>query len=71
MATEVFTPIEGKVLKISVKPGDQVQVEDQLFVLEAFKMENPICAEQAGVVKEIKIKENDMVKAEQVVLILE
>ena len=71
MATEVFTPIEGKVLKICVKPGDQVQVEDQLFILEAFKMENPICAEQAGVIKEITVKENDMVKAEQVVLILE
>jgi len=71
MATQVVTPIEGKILKICVKPGDQVQAEDQLFILEAFKMENPICAELGGVVKEIKVKENDMVTSEQVILMLE
>jgi biotin carboxyl carrier protein len=35
MSEEVTAPISGKVWKILVKVGDQVQYEDELMILEA------------------------------------
>jgi biotin carboxyl carrier protein len=35
------------------------------------KMENPICAKTDGIVKEIKVKENDKVAINQVLIVLE
>ncbi len=42
MSEEVTAPMAGNIWKIHVKVGDQVQYEDELMVLEALKMENPI-----------------------------
>jgi biotin carboxyl carrier protein len=61
----------GTITEILVKVGDQVQVEDELIILEAMKMENPICAPVAGIVKEIKVKEKDKVAANQLLIVLE
>ena len=42
MSEEVTAPLAGKIWKILVKVGDQVQLEDELpMILEAMKMENP------------------------------
>ena len=37
---EVKAPMPGKILEVTVKPGQAVQKGDQLLVLEAMKMEN-------------------------------
>ena len=39
-------------------------------MLEAMKMENPIYAPAGGTVKEIKVKANDTVETEQVMIII-
>lgn len=67
---EVRAPIEGKILKVCVKVGDKVDVEDDLFVLEACKMENHICAEESGTVKEINVKADEMVDSDHLLLVL-
>ena len=61
----------GNIWKILVKVGDQVQFEDELMVLEALKMENPIYAPVDGTVAEIKVSENDAVEANQVLMVLD
>jgi acetyl-CoA carboxylase biotin carboxyl carrier protein len=71
MSTNVTAHMPGTIIEILVKVGDQVQVDDELIILEAMKMENPIYAPEAGAVKEIKVKEKDKVAANQVLLILE
>jgi acetyl-CoA carboxylase biotin carboxyl carrier protein len=53
-----------------VNVGDKVQADDELIILEAMKMENPICASSAGTVKEIKVKEKDKVDTNQVLIVL-
>ena len=70
MSEEVTAPIAGKVWKILVKAGDQVQEEDELMILEAMKMENPIYAPVGGTITEIKVSENDQVEPNQVLLII-
>jgi len=60
----------GTIAEILVSVGDDVQAEDELIILEAMKMENPICAPVAGKVQEIKIKEKDKVEANQLLIVL-
>ncbi|PKN69501.1 MAG: acetyl-CoA carboxylase biotin carboxyl carrier protein subunit [Deltaproteobacteria bacterium HGW-Deltaproteobacteria-12] len=71
MAVEVVAHMPGTIAEILVNVGDKVQVDDELIILEAMKMENPICATAAGTVKEIKVNEKDKVDANQVLVILE
>jgi acetyl-CoA carboxylase biotin carboxyl carrier protein len=70
MSEEVTAPIAGKVWKILVKVGDQVQYEDELMILEAMKMENPIYAPTDGKVAEIKVSEGDQVEPNQALIII-
>ena len=71
MSEEVTAPMAGNIWKILVKVGDQVQFEDELMILEALKMENPIYAPVDGTVAEIKVSENDAVEANQILIVLD
>jgi oxaloacetate decarboxylase alpha subunit len=62
VATEpLVSPLAGTILKINIKPGQAVQEESVVIVMEAMKMETEICAHSAGTVKNIFIKEGDTV----------
>lgn len=71
MAIDVVAPMPGTVSKILVKAGDVVKEDDELIILEAMKMENPIMADAGGTVKEILVKEKDKVQANQTLIVLE
>jgi acetyl-CoA carboxylase biotin carboxyl carrier protein len=68
---EVKSEITGSVWKIVKKPGDEVQEEDALMILESMKMEIPVQAEARGKVVEIRVAENDSVSEGQVLAVLE
>ncbi|WP_235503300.1 acetyl/propionyl/methylcrotonyl-CoA carboxylase subunit alpha [Aeromicrobium sp. Root495] len=44
------SPMQGTVVKVSVEEGQEVAVGDQVLVIEAMKMEQPINAHKAGTV---------------------
>ena len=44
------SPIAGKIVKININVGQKVTEDDELFMLEAMKMENPVFGD-AGTVK--------------------
>ncbi|WP_435548399.1 biotin/lipoyl-containing protein [Desulfobacterium sp. N47] len=71
MSMEVRSPMQGSILEILVKEGDKVAEDDELFILEAMKMENPIYAPSGGMVKEIKVKKKDTVDADQLLMLIE
>ena len=71
MSTEITAPMAGKIIEVTVNVGDQVQEDDELFILEAMKMEMPIVAPNGGVVKEVKVEAGQAVEADQVIAILE
>ena len=58
---EVPAPMPGRVLKIFVKKGDEIQLGANVLSLEAMKMENVLKAEGVGVVGAILISEGDVV----------
>ena len=68
---EVKAELVGSVWKITSKPGDQVAEDDVLMILESMKMEIPVTAPRAGRVAEIRVKETDVVKEGQVLVVLE
>lgn len=71
MSEEVTAPMSGKVWKILVKVGDTVEYEDELMILEAMKMENPIYAPVDGKVAAINVAEGNQVEPNQVLIIIE
>lgn len=57
----VTAPMQGTVVKLAVQEGQQVETGDQVAVLEAMKMENPVTAHKAGAVSGLKISSGDSV----------
>ena len=70
MSEEILAPIAGKILQILVAVGDAVKEDDQLVLLEAMKMENPIVCTSDGIVKEIHIKVGDEVEADNLLIVI-
>ena len=66
--SELKAPMPGMVLKVFVAEGAEVKKGDNLFVLEAMKMENIIKSPDDVVVKTIKIIPGDKVEKGQVLL---
>ena len=63
MATtiELKTDITGSVWKVLKQAGDRVEEEEPVLIMESMKMEVPVMATEAGVVREILVKEGDTV----------
>ncbi len=62
------SPIAGMVIRVNVKPGQQIQPDDLLVVLEAMKMETNVTAPVAGKVKRIAASSGDAVQLNQVLI---
>ncbi len=71
MTTEILAPMPGTIFQINVAEGDDVIEGQEILVLEAMKMENPIVAAAGGKVKEIKVKKDDKVAAKQLLVVIE
>lgn len=69
--TEVKAELVGNVWKITSKAGDDVVEDEVLMILESMKMEISVTAPRAGKVKEIRVKETDVVREGQVLVVLE
>ncbi len=65
---ELTSPMPGRVLKIMVKAGDQINIGDSLLSLEAMKMENILKSDGEGIVKEVFISEEQVVDKGEVLM---
>ncbi len=64
----VIAPMQGLIVKIPVKPGDDVKLGDVVAVLEAMKMQNDIVTTVAGRVSQVYVKEGEVVSPNQPLL---
>jgi biotin carboxyl carrier protein len=71
MAEEVRAPLAGNVLDVMVEPGAKGEEDDDLLIIEALKMENPIAAPCSGTVKEIRVKKGDKVAQDALLIVIE
>ncbi|MDQ3986179.1 MAG: acetyl-CoA carboxylase biotin carboxylase subunit [Actinomycetota bacterium] len=55
-------PMQGTIVKVLVKQGQEVKAGDPICVLEAMKMENSILAHASGTVEELKVEAGQSVQ---------
>ena len=67
----ISSPMPGKVVRILVKPGEQVKAGETVVIVSAMKMESEYKVKSDRLIKEIKVKEGDTVSANQPLIIIE
>lgn len=71
MGEEILAPMAGKVFKLLVEVGEEVEAEDETIIIEAMKMETPVLAPCDGTIREIRVKEGDTVEEDDVLAVIE
>jgi biotin carboxyl carrier protein len=61
----------ASVWKVVASAGDVVEPNDTLVILESMKMEIPVPAEVAGVIKEMTVNEGDVVNEGDSIAVIE
>jgi methylmalonyl-CoA carboxyltransferase small subunit len=65
------SPVTGLVIKVDVSPGQEIQANDLIVVLEAMKMETSMTAHHAGKVKSVHVAAGAPVKVHQILVEME
>jgi len=60
----------GRVVAVHVRPGDRVEPDAPLAVLEAMKMENEFRATAGGVLEEVAVAAGQAVNASDVLVVV-
>ena len=69
--SRVEAPMPGRVVRVLVKPGDDVAARQGLVIIEAMKMENELAAPRAGRISEVLVVEGQSVEAGRLLVTLE
>jgi biotin carboxyl carrier protein len=67
----VAAPMPGRVVRVLVSPGDQVEARQPLVVVEAMKMENELRSPKAGRIKNVAATAGLSVEAGRVLVVVE
>jgi pyruvate carboxylase subunit B len=70
-AGAILAIMPGKIIRVLVEPGQQVEAGDPVCVLEAMKMENELHARQSGTVRALHVQPGDDVEKGQVLVEIE
>jgi biotin carboxyl carrier protein len=67
----VLAPMPGRLVRILVEEGQQVQAGDGLVVVEAMKMENELRAPRAGRIAQLPVREGQAVESAALLVVVE
>ncbi|MBI5480124.1 MAG: acetyl-CoA carboxylase biotin carboxyl carrier protein subunit [Deltaproteobacteria bacterium] len=70
MATEVRTPLKGRVVRFLVEVGAQVEEEEPIIEIEALKMKMPVAAPCDGLLTEYRVQPGQEVETNTVLAII-
>jgi biotin carboxyl carrier protein len=68
---EITAPMPGKVVRVLVEAGQEVEKGTGLVVVEAMKMQNEMKSPRAGVVVSINVSPGDTVEAGTMLVVIE
>ncbi len=71
VASEVRTPMPGKVLRVLVHVGDTVDANQEVLAIESMKMEHVFKAPRQGVISRVRVQPGDRVDKGAVLLEME
>ena len=66
----INAPMQGLIVDVKVETGQKVKAGDEVVILEAMKMENPIVAPKDGTILEIKVSKGSTVNTGDTLVIL-
>ena len=67
----IVAPMPGKIVRVLVTAGDDVQLRQGLVVVEAMKMENELRAARPGRVREVFVRVGESVEAGTPLVVVE
>ena len=67
----IVAPMPGRVVRVLVAQGDQVEARQPVAVVEAMKMENELRSPKAGRVKDVAVTAGSSVEAGRVLVVIE
>jgi len=70
-AAEIVSPMPGKIVRVLVEVGTQVETGTGIVVVEAMKMQNEMKSPKAGVVVSINAETGATVNAGDVLAVIE
>ena len=65
---EIGAPLQGKLSKVLVKKGEEIEKNTPLFIIEAMKMESTVTSPVSGKVQKIHLKNGVMVEQDDLVV---
>lgn len=68
---KIAAPMPGRVVRVLVAAGDEVQARQPVVVVEAMKMENELRSPKTGRVKDIPVAAGASVEAGRVLMVIE
>jgi acetyl-CoA carboxylase biotin carboxyl carrier protein len=67
----IVAELVGNVLTVVVEKGASVAVGDPIVILESMKMEIPVLTEFSGVVRDVTVREGEVVQEGDVLAVIE
>lgn len=67
----ILAPMPGRLVRVLVQPGQQVEAGQGLLVMEAMKMENELRSPRAGRVAELPVREGQAVETAALLVVVE
>ena len=66
----IVSPMQGTILDVKVKVGEEVRIGDTIVILEAMKLENEVKSNFNGKVAEIKVNKGQQVNSKEVLVVV-
>ena len=66
----INAPMQGLIVDVKVEAGQKVKAGDEIVILEAMKMENPIVTSKDGTVLAVKVSKGSTVNTGDTLIIL-
>jgi biotin carboxyl carrier protein len=66
----LHAPMPGRIVRVLVVPGEQVEARQPLIVMEAMKMENELQAPLAGIVTDVRVEAGSTVEADALLVVV-
>jgi biotin carboxyl carrier protein len=71
MTEEILAPLPGKIVKLNMVSGNKIEVDDEIIVIEAMKMETPIYSPYTGKITTLNVHEGDEVDQDDLIAVVE
>jgi biotin carboxyl carrier protein len=68
---KIVAPMPGRIVRVLVAAGDEVEVRQPVVVVEAMKMENELRSPKTGRVKDVAVPAGASVEAGRVLMVIE